>query len=361
MMALLLNKYIFKPFRQNRSCESLLLNLFTCVDSLAALRRRNHNALRFELTKFPYPDTVDVNRHQAVKPRPPPAPCAQVKMEFQQEVVPYAWKRTERERTEGAKGPPKRPSSDDHFYNDEKDTDADNDTRGKVSKTNRSLESATVLSSGKAGLGQKFKGFFNSLKPPAKEDVDPMSKKMAMMQHRLLEHRKPETNGLTVAPTLMEQHEQRVEKNDQEQKKLHTLFKGQALRMAMHKEREKELTTSLERVKISKRMRYLMKLQHVMETKEPITDSALVPRHVPLYAELRSNFPDKKHHSQFTFAPYTPASPRSDNADFPHKVQRDTNGKSKKLRSVPSPSVGGSLVNRLCKGLALNVTKRNRY
>lgn len=365
MMALLLNKYVFKPFRQNRSCESLILNLFTCFDSLATLSRRNHNALRFETTKFPFPDTVDVNRHQLVKPRPPPTPSTQHKMEFQQEVVPPVRKRAEGERaegTKGAKGPTQRPKADDHSCTEKKAKDVDKDTKSKVSKIDRSLESAKVSGAGTSGLGEKFKGFINSLKSTGNENLDAMPKKMPMMQDRFLEHRKAEPGGLVVAPTLMEQHKQKQEKKDYEQKKkLHTLFKGQALRMAIHKEKEKELTTSLEKVNIAKRMRYLMKLQQAMETKEPITDSSLVQRHVPLYAELRCTLQDKKHQTQFSFAPYTPANPRSDNADFPHKVQRDTNAKSKKLRTVPSPGVGGSLINRLCKGLALNVPKRNRY
>lgn len=348
-MALLLNKYIFKPFKQNQKCGSLLLDLFTCVDSLATIRRRNHNALRFETTKFPYP--VNGNRHQLVKPRPPPSPPSQVKCEYKQEVTPPVRKN---ERTEGAR-PSQRLIFDDHFCND----DVDNDTKNKVSKFDKSLE-ANVSGSGQSGLGQKFRGFFNSLKSPGNEDFDPMPKKVAMMQDRFLEHRKSETSGLIVAPTLMEQHEQKQKKQDKEQsKKLQILYKGYALRMAIRKDREKELTTSLEKIKIAKRMEYLMKLQHVMETKEPITDSSLVQRHVPLYAELRSTIPDKKHLPQFAFAPYTPASPRSDNADFPHTFNRDTNAKSKNYKS--NPGMGDSLINRVCKGLSLDVAKKNSY
>lgn len=357
MMALLLNKYIFKSFKQNRKCESLILNLFSCVDYLATVKRRYHNAMRFEMTKFPYPETVDVNRHQLVKPRPPPSPTSQVKCKYQQVVTPLVWKN---KRTEGAR-PSQRPNFDDHLCNDDKAADVDNDTKSKVSKNDKSLE-VNVSGSGKSGLGQKFRGFFNSLKSPGNEDFGAMPKKMVMMPERFLERRKSETSGLIVAPTLMEQHEQKKEKQDKEQKKkMHTLYKGQALRMAIRKEREKELTTSLEKVKIAKRMRYLMKLQHIMETKEPITDSCLVQRHVPLYAELRCTNQDKKHLPHFAFAPYTPASPRSDNADFPHTINRDTNAKSKNYKSVSNPGIGGSLINRLCKGLSLDVAKRNRY
>lgn len=271
----------------------------------------------------------------------------------------------------------------------------------KLRKIDRSIVPRVMGSGGNGGGGgkgssrYKFKSFVKCLKTVDKNNnnnvhtLDELYQKQArVLDNRSAKdvdneddddvddvgdrHYKKTTAPATTATATATNEKPKEPSDDTKKKnrKLHQIFKGQALYIARQKEREKELTTQVEKMRISERMRYLMKVQQKIDDLEPVVGTNPLPQRKmqpntilcnPIITEKRANYiihPSRK----LLFPPYSPSSDKSDNADIIRQNQRNDNPKINNNKIESLPSLGESPIKRLCKGsLHLKAAIRNKY
>lgn len=376
-MAFLRNKYILSPFKQNITHESWLSNLFVFVDSLAVMKRGNHNSLRKDMSKFPFPNTGNVKRHQMVKPRNPPVlkdfpnepPSAAA---FQRKRCLLQIRQNKQDDTSDKQNNIK---NTNNMNSSCKDTDSEPKhdehpkKKCKFRKIDRSIV-PKVMGSGKGCSSQKFRSFVKCLKSADKTHNVRMRPELGQMQNQGLDLRTADSKKYANSTTTTSAEKRKEQIENEPNRKLHNIFKGQALYIARHREREKELTLHVEKMKISERMRYLMKLQENMDEKDPVIGTSPIPhKQLQSNGEMRyTTMSDKRinyimHPSRkLMLAPYTPSNSKSDNADILGHKKVDINGSLASKKVEPLPSIGDSPINRLCKGyLPLKAAIRNKY
>lgn len=418
-MAFFRNKYIFSPFKQNITYESWLSNLVVCVDSLAVMKRGNHNSICKDMPKFPFPNSVNMNRHQMVKPRHPPvlpvypndnssAVTLQRKRCLLQKRRPKAKQNDAIDTNDKNNNNNKNYNNNNNSNNNKiKNPDLDdsimyNDPptkkKCKLRKIDKSIVPKVMGSGGGGGGGgtgsssYKFRSFVKCLKTEDKEQNKNNNNvrtldELDQMRTRVSDNRSANddddeddddvddrhynttasasaTTARTATATAATANN---EKPKEPNRKLHNIFKGQALYIARHKEREKELLTQVEKMKISERMRYLMKVQQKIDDQEPLIGRNPLPQRKmqsntilcnPTLIERRVDYivhPSRK----LLIGPYCPSSDKSDNADIKQNQRNDNPKINNKVD--PLPSIGDSPINRLFKGSLQLKAIRNKY
>ncbi|XP_034489378.1 putative cyclin-dependent serine/threonine-protein kinase DDB_G0272797/DDB_G0274007 [Drosophila innubila] len=323
---------------------------------------RRSSSFRQVLPKFPYPSAMNINRHQVVKPRPPP-----MSSDALAQMYPNKYMTSKLTRPKSKKRIP--------YLSDDKDTivdeSQDNANKSSLLQSEQLRKLMFKSDSDEPESSDKPMDLYGQwqLKITPKQqrqqkelkshgESQSSLKQQQQHQHRSKHQRQQQKEDVVISTTLSKprpakhlqpQQQQQQEKSKQQQHKeekqvekqvslgdFGKKLKVQHENMQKIKERDRKLKDHVEKLKVFDRMNRLLKQQQEQEDKELMPYKPVISRakdrshfnrlnsprsHTKVVTEqLRSPHPmhpvyTSRFKQPLDFAPYTPTNAQSDNGD----------------------------------------------